>query len=682
MLEKVDLKIDGQIDKNIAYIKQGFPSVITETQDENGKIVEKIDFEKLKQELSDQIIEGKEAYNFTWPGKKKAILEANTPTDKTLRPCREESVNFDTTKNLYIEGDNLEMLKLLQNSYFKKVKMIYIDPPYNTGNDFIYNDKFTMDSEEYEEATGLRDEDGDIQFKQNKTSNPRYHSDWCTMMYSRLKLARNLLTDDGVIFISIDDIEQANLKKICDEVFGAGGFVSCLKIKTGSVFGTKAAHVNKTFVKSGEYCIVYNKNIYNDENNIKQPLFDKAEILYDSHYNSVITTKQGEYIRTPILSYITNNYKYKKYFDDYKMNINFTNINILLNISQEFKSVFYSEIANILFMDSPLGNQKDESFKNLEIGKIYLYNKNLIFKTSGNKIRMYKSYFDSLHYTDGYISSFDRTFYRGDFWLDFSQDMANIQDEGDITFDNGKKPVRLIKNLAKWMNDKNDIILDFFSGSATTAHAVMQLNAEDGGKRKFILVNLPEECKEDSEAYKQGFKNICEIGKERIRRAGKKIKEEFLSKKDITEEEKQRIENLDIGFRVLKLDSNNMIDTSFTPGETTQDLLSRLQENIKSDRNSEDLLYACLIKFALEFNIPYEIKDVDGFKIYVVNENELVACFDKNITMEVVEAMADLKPMRVVFRDNSFATSADRINAEQIFKYRSPETDEKDIVVI
>ena len=646
MLEKVDLKIDGQIDKNIAYIKQYFPSVITETQDENGKIVEKIDFEKLKQELSDQIIEGKEAYNFTWPGKKKAILEANTPTNKTLRPYREESVNFDTTENLYIEGDNLEVLKLLQNTYFKKVKMIYIDPPYNTGTDsFIYNDKFTMDSEEYEEATGFRDEDGDIQFKQNKTSNPRYHSDWCTMMYSRLKLARNLLTDDGVIFISIDDNEQANLKKICDEVFGRSDIPVFTRITK------KSSNNGNNFAPCTDYVLTYSKNaLYLKE--------FKTELDNDTveSYNKVD-------------SFVDTRGKYKE-------------IGLFQSALKHGGSSYYIKCPDGEEVIPPDGKPWRWNKTTFENG---LNEDRIVFKITKNSPLLNKNGEKSKWniYTKTYLKEREiNGVHPKNFSDEFQNTLAtNELNKLSIPFE-FPKPTALIKFLIKLSTSDNDIILDFFSGSATTAHAVMQLNAEDGGKRKFILVNLPEECKKDSEAYKQGFKNICEIGKERIRRAGKKIKEEFLSKKDITEEEKQRIENLDIGFRVLKLDSNNMIDTSFTPGKTTQDLLSRLQENIKQDRNSEDLLYACFIKFALELNIPYEIKDVNGFKIYVVNENELVACFDKNITMKVVEAMADLKPMRVVFRDNSFATSADRINAEQIFKYRSPETDEKDIVVI
>ena len=623
MLEKLDLKIDGQSDKNFAYIKQGFPSVITETQDENGKIVEKIDFEKLKQELSDQIIEGKEAYNFTWPGKKKAILEANTPTDKTLRPCREESVNFDTTENLYIEGDNLEVLKLLQNSYFKKVKMIYIDPPYNTGNDFIYNDKFTMDSEEYEEATGLRDEDGDIQFKQNKTSNPRYHSDWCTMMYSRLKLARNLLTDDGVIFISIDDNEVANMTKICNEIFGENNFVGIL-IHQRAKGGGQAKYI----VKGHDYILVYG-------NNISKVSLKRKKVIQQNTYkiNNELFIKNDDIVRKVFG-------KYDKSLGD--------------------RRCFYEQLIEYKGED-----KKREIDKQIANGELFLEEN----KYGMHTICKYEKVSDSSSKLYSIIKV-------------LSEEGKDDLEKLNINAFSYPKPVELIKQLVDSNSSEDDLILDFFSGSATTAHAVMQLNAEDGGKRKFILVNLPEECKEDSEAYKHGFKNICEIGKERIRRAGKKIKEEFLSKKDITEEEKQRIENLDIGFRVLKLDSNNMIDTSYRPCDIRQDLLSQLQENIKQDRSAEDLLYACFIKLPLELNIPYEIKDVDGFKIYIVNEDELVACFDKNITMKVVEAMADLKPMRVVFRDNSFATSADRINADQIFKYRSPGTNEKDITVI
>ena len=443
MLEKLDLKIDGQIDKNFAYIKQGFPSVITETQDENGKIVEKIDFEKLKQELSDQIIEGKEAYNFTWPGKKKAILEANTPTNKTLRPYREESVNFDTTENLYIEGDNLEVLKLLQNSYFKKVKMIYIDPPYNTGNDFIYNDKFTMDSEEYEEATGLRDEDGDIQFKQNKTSNPRYHSDWCTMMYSRLKLARNLLADDGTIFISIDDREQANLKKICDEIFsGEYGFKSNIIWLKGN-----AQNDALFFQQNHEYVLCYAKS--------------QSRIQILSNYDQSIFNKI---------------YNEKKcYF--FKLEKGGS-----AAYREDRPSLYYSikdPDGNEFFPKAPDGKdgrwrKKPETLDSEHI--IWQKSNNRLvpyevvyFAEKENEIKIVKpkSYITDIPSSSG------------------TKELNNLFSRG--IFDN-PKPVELIKHLLQIASNENDIIMDFFSGSATTAHAVMQLNAEEmGGGTTYFL---------------------------------------------------------------------------------------------------------------------------------------------------------------------------------------------------
>lgn len=440
MLEKLDLKVDGQIDKNFDYIKQGFPSVITETQDENGKIVEKIDFEKLKQELSDQIIEGKEAYNFTWPGKKKAILEANTPTNKTLRPYREESVNFDTTENLYIEGDNLEVLKLLQNTYFKKVKMIYIDPPYNTGNDFIYNDKFTMDSEEYEEATGLRDEDGDIQFKQNKTSNPRYHSDWCSMIYSRLKLARNLLTDDGVIFISIDDNEIANMTKICNEIFGENNFVGTLIRKTAS---NRA--MAKYFNYLHEYCLLYSKNI--SKINIRGEKKDLTNYTNpDNDPKGAWTTGNPSMSGSKNLFGIENPYTHKI---DYP--------------PRGRGWVFNKEKLQTL-----------------------IENKQIIFK---KEYREHERGFLFKQYLDGKneYQLVNSMFFAKNEFLNQVATKVDFKEFEDLHFEN-PKPIIFLKNIAQFGSNNNDIILDFFSGSATTAHAVMQLNAEEmGGGTTYFL---------------------------------------------------------------------------------------------------------------------------------------------------------------------------------------------------
>lgn len=639
-MEKIKQTTADTVEQNIEKISKLFPNVITETKDDDGNIKKAIDFEKLKQELSKEIIKGEESYDFTWVGKSQAVIEANTPTTKTLRPCKAESVNWDKTENVYIEGDNLEVLKLLQETYLNKIKMIYIDPPYNTGHDFIYNDNFEIDREEYEQQLDLRDEQGKKQFKENNDSNPRFHSDWCSMLYSRLKLARNLLADDGVIFISIDDNEFDNLKKICDEIFGEDNFIANF-IVVSAPAGTQSA-INVSVQQS--YCLSYAKHY----ENIKFILKRTQEELKDRY--SEIDSKGRFYCER----------LWKRGVGGKKEDVP----------SLHFP-VFYNPKTDKILIDSEYNNESD-------FVKIIPYHTagvlgrwtwsrtsmiskrdNLIVKKVAGEWKLHKKVYESEETGKLPFSIIGADIGRTEIG---GLEVKNL-------FDNKKlfdypKPVNFVKHLCSFFQDKNFLILDFFSGSATTAHAVMQLNAEEEqiGKRKFIMVQLPEQCDEKSEAYKAGYKNICDIGKERIRRAGKKIVDET-GKTD-----------LDIGFRVFKLDESNMKEVHFSPKDFNQDFLTELEDNIKEDRNSEDLLFACMLNWGLELSLPHKIEKIENNEIHIVNENELIACFDKNISENVVKKIADKQPLRVVFRDNSFGKDSDRINVEEIFKLKSPNT--------
>ncbi len=588
--------------------------------------------------------------------KKEAILLANTRTTKTLRPLKEKSVDFDNTENIYIEGDNLEALKILQESYLNKIKCIYIDPPYNTGNDFIYNDNFNKNTNEELEDSGQVDEEGN-RLVTNTESNGRFHSDWLSMMYSRLKLARNLLKEDGVIFISIDDSEVDNLKKVCNEIFGETNFISQLVIETGEVFGVKAAHVNKTFVKVKDYVLIFAKNI--NASNKFLPLKDSMKELYDKHFNTVIDNNYNVY---NIIDYLKTQHNIINFFKKYNLKLNKDSINILMNLDDEFKKYMYNDLSNILYTDAPLTkNIPNELIKDIAIGKPFCYENKLCFKTSTGSIRMYLKFKDSLSMSDDYEPKFSRTSFRGDLWKNFHIDMRNIGKEGEIDFTNGKKPTRLIQQLLKWINDKNNVILDFFSGSATTAHAVMQLNAEDGGNRKYILVQIPEKCNEKSEAYKNGFQTICDIGEERIRRASKKIKEETDA-------------NIDYGFRVYKIDSSNMKDVYYKPNDLEQAQLNLFETNVKDDRTNEDLLTQIILDLGSTLDLKIEEKNILSNKIYYVAENSLVACFDKNIDINIIDEICKCKPLKIVFKEECFNTDNLKINVQERIKKLSPES--------
>lgn len=620
-------------DENIKKILELFPNVATEALSEDGKLKTAIDFEKLKQELSEVVIDGEESYDFTWVGKKEAIIEANRPIRKTLRPDRESSVDWKNTQNIYIEGDNLDALKLLQESYLGKIKMIYIDPPYNTGKDFVYRDNFTQDKESYYEELGLKDEDENRLF-QNTESNGRFHSDWCSMIYSRLKLARNLLSDDGVIFISIDDNEVRNLKNICDEVFGEISFISVIPILSNPRGRQSSAFIAETH----EYVLIYSKN----SNECIINGFDLTE-EQKKEYN--LSDKNGQYrllglrlrggrataVESPTLHFPIY---YSKEYNDFYLTRQHDND--------------YEIIPK--FEDGTLGTwrwSKDKISKNKDL---------LIVKPVKDRYDVFQK---------DYLSA-DKKMKAKSLWDEKEINYDRSANELKELFNNKifdyAKPLYLSDKILKLGTTSNDIILDFFSGCATTAHACMQLNAEDGGNRKFIMVQLPEKTDEKSEAFKAGYKNICEIGEERIRRAGKKIQEENPDKK------------IDIGFRVFKIDDTNMKDVYYTPSELKQGQLNYLETNIKDDRTDEDLLYGCLLDWGVELSLPHKVEIIDGKRVHIVDEDTLIACFEEDIPESVIRKIADMKPLRVVFRDSSFISDDNKINIEEIFKLITPDT--------
>ena len=628
-MDKMKQETADLTQENIARIGELFPNVITEMKDENGKLKKGINFELLKQELSGDVIDGEECYDFTWVGKKASIVEANTPIRKTLRPCIEESKNWETTENLYIEGDNLDVLKLLQESYLNSVKMIYIDPPYNTGKDFIYRDRFMMDKEEYEEQLGMYDEEENRLFK-NTDTNGRFHSDWCSMMYSRLKLARSSLTEDGVIFISIDDGEIRNIRNICDEIFGESNFVACLVWQR--IHSTK--NDAKYFSENHEYIVCYAKSI----NNVSVGLLPR-------------TAKMNERYKNP-----DNDPRGPWQSGDLVASGERSNGHFIVKSPKTGKE-----------FDVPQGKHWVYSEENL---KKLVDDNQIWFGVDGNSFPRKKRFLSDVQ--DGRTPN--------TLWL--SEEVGHNQSatrEVSQIFDGFKffdfpKPVDLIKRCILLFARNNDIVLDFFSGSATTAHAVMQINAEDGGNRKFIMVQLPEPCDEKSEAFRAGYKNICEIGKERIRRAGDQINEEIEEgnkQLKLGEEPKKPV---DIGFKVFKTDTTNMKDIYYAASAYTQNLLTDQISNIKEDRTGLDLLYGVLLEWGLSLSLKHEIEEIDGIKIHIVDNDSLIACFTENISEAVVREIAKRQPLRAVFRDSSFASSSDKINVEEIFKLHAPNT--------
>lgn len=682
-MDRLKMQSENLVDENVEFIAKKFPNCIVEARDEDGKLTKIVDFDLLKQELSKVVVEGnEERYVLNWPDKKRAILTANAPISKTLRPVVEDEVKptgcdsngqpylssgsvgkdgtlnkFDS-ENLYIEGDNLDVLKLLRETYLNKIKMIYIDPPYNTGNDFVYEDDFAIDAEEYLQISNQIDEHGNRMFVNNE-SNGRFHTDWLNMMYPRLKLARDLLADDGVIFISIDDNEQENLKKICDEIFGEQNFVSQIVWERAY----SPINLKKHFSVSHDYILCYTKNINNSICN-GLPRSNDANNRYINPDNDPRGVWKSACLYVgPVVE------------------------SKLYPITIPSGRVVYPASGYCWLFT------KERYEEMLKDNRIY-------FGPNGDSTPSLKRFLSEVKSTITPMSVWK--YNEVGHSQEAMQSLKKLFD-GKAFFDY-PKPVELIKRCLQLYSDKDSYILDFFSGSATTAHAVMQLNAEDGGNRKFIMVQLPEVTAENSEAFKAGYKNICEIGKERIRRAGKKIKnlesldgmvvahrltgKDKLTEKDIeefkkTEKYQEWSNRFDSGFRVLKLDSSNMKDVYYNPADIKQNLLTQFESNIKEDRSAEDLLFQVMLDMGVELSKAIEKKTIKNKTVYVVGEYDedvqpnLICCFDENIDEEVITEIAKLKPLYAIFRDSSFVSDSMSVNFDQIFETYSPNTTRK-----
>lgn len=638
-MDKLKMQTANKADENFKKLATMFPNAVTETVDENGEVVRAIDKDVLMQEISCKVVDGnEERYQFTWPDKKKSVLLANAPINKTLRPCREESVDFDNTENLYIEGDNLEVLKLLQETYLGKIKMIYIDPPYNTGNDFVYNDDFSMSAEDFMEANNTYDNEGN-RLVQNTESNGRFHTDWLNFIYPRLKIAKDLLADEGVIFISIDDNEVTNLKKICDEIFGSSNHCG-----TFIVNSTPNARDYGHIGKMHKYCLFYAKNMEYTQTNMlpdtdKKFKYSDAIGGFNIHplYNS---NEAFHKLNRPNLYY-----PFYLYLDE----------KLLIN-GDEFFNIGLEPKENCVEIYPPKSVKNSVQFVwrwGKEKAKTYMNQEIIGYKVGSNEFRIVQKMRHSEKIIRSMLLDTKYSSRRG------TAEVEEILNGKIFSF---PKPAALLYDFVRVGMSEGDYILDFFSGSATTAHAVMQLNAEDGGNRKFIMVQLPEETGEKSEAYKAGYKNICEIGKERIRRAAKKIAEENPEAK------------FDGGFRVLKCDTSNMKEVYYNPAEYEPSLFSRLEDNIKEDRTPEDLLFQVMLDLGVLLSSKIEATTIAGKKVFNVEENYLIACFDDNVTEEVITEIAKQKPYYFVMRDSSMANDSVATNFEQIFAAYSPDT--------
>lgn len=676
---------------NIEKIGALFPNCITEMLDEERSTPEKkvykkaINFDLLRQMLSGDVVEGDEAYEFTWVGKKAAIVEANKPIRKTLRPCPEESVDWGMTENLYIEGDNLEILKLLQESYLGKIKLIYIDPPYNTGNDFIYRDDYKQSIDEYEDAVGLYDEEGNRLFK-NTESNGRFHSDWCSMIYARLLLARNLLRDDGVIFISIDDNELENLKKICDEVFGAENFVNCIAVKMSEASGVKMNHAKSRYPKLKEYLLFYKKGSF-----AQFVTIDKYKINEWDKENNIFLEGMTEEMRKTLQD--LEDKEINEQNDADLANQLLMNVR-MISLSEKVKSLSIkdSDLEEWLFDNSYriIKTAGSSSLAKLVKSKPAIMGQDIAAAVSNNGVLFF------------YITNFntetkqprlqvifaDSNIYKNpcDFWQDIKTTGA-IASEGGVNYNNGKKPLKLLNRIVKMTTSGDDIVLDFFAGSASTAHSVLEMNLETKDHRRFIMVQIDEDLDESLRKADGNTKKtieetiafldsigaphvLSELGKERIRRSGNKIKDAgFISSQSI-----------DCGFRVLKLSETNMNDVYYSAGEYTQNMLSLLESNIKSDRTDLDLLFGCLLEWGLPLSMPYKSEKIEGCTVHTYNpgdglvQDDLIACFDENIPDMVIKEIARRQPLRAVFRDSSFNGSPAKINVGEIFKMLAPDT--------
>ena len=652
-MEKMKMQTKNIADENYEKLAKLFPNAVTETIDENGQVVRAIDKDVLMQEINTTVVDDKDQrYQFTWPDKNKSIIMANSPINKTLRPCREESVDFDNTENLYIEGDNLDVLKLLRETYLGKIKMIYIDPPYNTGNDFVYKDNFSMNNGEWNEKSGDYDDEGNRLF-QNTESNGRFHTDWLNMIYPRLKLAKDLLTDDGVVFISIDDNEVDNLRKLCDEIFGEHNFIAHIIHKNNSM-----KNQSKYVGVSTEFVLIYAKDLLS------------------------LNEKQGAW-RTKKKGAADINAAFKKMKDKgYSLDV------IREEIMEMYSRPKYAHLSrwnkvdeNGVFKDADLSRSngpKNYTIINPQTGKKCLIPNRGWGKSYEELLRLQKA--DLIWYGDentapgmkSYLKEDSESVFDNFIFADTASDKKMIDKMFGSAVFKFPKSLEMVKTLIVLCSKNDDIILDFFSGSATTAHAVMQLNAEDGGKRKFIMVQLPEETDEKSEAYKAGYKNICEIGKERIRRASKKIAEENPDAK------------FDGGFRVLKCDNSNMKDVFYYPDEYNEPLFSSLVNNIKDDRTPEDLLFQTMLDLGILLSSKIEETTIAGKRVFTVNRSDdldsnadLIACFDDDVTDEVITEIAKKQPTYFVMRDSSMADDSVATNFEQIFSTYSPITTRK-----
>lgn len=644
--------LDG-VQRNIDLIGKLFPNAITEVK-RDGKVEHAIDFDVLRQELSDSIVEGREErYQFTWPDKKKAMLAANAPITATLRPVVADSFGKDGTpggfdsENLYIEGDNLEVLKLLQETYLGKVKMIYIDPPYNTGNDFVYEDDFAQSAADYMDNSGQYDEEGN-RMVTNTESNGRFHTDWLNMIYPRLKLAKDLLAEDGVIFISIDDNEIENSLKVCSEVFGKENYLACFPRVT-----KKAGKTTEAIARNHDYLLSYAKS-------------SAVKLYLPSHtddgfkFSDEFIDTRGKYKLNQTLDYDSLQYSASL---DYPITVK--------------GKTFYPGQSYEKYLERQKGNhaRADWAWRwSKELFEFGLKNGFIVIKDYESHSRIYTKTYQNckivkkgngfqLEYMERTKAISTLEFIENEYSNDNSK--KNITQVFDAAVFDYSKPVELLKTITSYATSMSDVVLDFFSGSATTAHAVMKLNAEDGGHRKFIMVQLPEKTDEKSEAYKAGYKNICEIGKERIRRAGRKIKEDA----GLTAPA-----DLDIGFRCLRLDESNMKPVYYTPEETQQQDMFSLVDNVKPDRTPEDLLFQVMLDLGVLLSSPIEVKEIAGKKVFNVAEGFLLACFDHDVTEETVKAIAKMKPYYAVFRDSSVANDSVATNFDQIFETYSPET--------
>lgn len=640
-MDKLKMHTPNKADENFKKLAELFPNAVTETIDENGEVVRAIDKDVLMQEISCTVVDGKEErYQFTWPDKKKSVLLANAPINKTLRPCREESVDFDTTENLYIEGDNLEVLKLLQETYLGKIKMIYIDPPYNTGNDFVYEDDFAQNTDEYLTNSGQFDEDGNRLVK-NLDSNGRFHTDWLNMIYPRLKLAKDLLSDDGIMLISIDDNEIDNLTRCCSEIFGESNLIATFVVASNS------AKNNSKFVSiTHEYllCVAKNKEETpagwavaktNSDSFIKvsQQLLKSGKSMDEIHSELLALVKYPKYYEFDHYTYVDERGPFRA-----------------SDLTAPGSKAKYNVIHPITKKPCKTGS-RGWAYSESEMQKL-IDNDYILFGSTETVMPQLKNYlFDNEKSLPKSVLFFD------------SQSSTKWMKAQGFGFD-FPKAIDYIKFVVSMYPQTEYEILDFFSGSATTAHAIMQLNAEDGGHRKFIMVQLPEKCDEKSEAYKAGYKNICEIGKERIRRAGKKIKDE----------NPLNTQNLDIGFRVLKCDSSNMKDVYYSPADFELNLLDMMEDNIKEDRTPEDLLFQVMLDLGVTLSSKIEETTIAGKKVFDVADGFLIACFDKDVNDETIKAIAQKQPYYFVMRDSSLANDSVATNFEQIFATYSPDT--------